>query len=87
MSEVNQSAGELVIRRILAAPRERVFAAWLNPALVAQFMRPGPTSTTTAELDPRVGGTFRIVMTHGDLSTEHTGEYLIIDPPSRLSFT
>lgn len=81
MSEV------LVIRRLLRVPRERVFAAWLDPASVAQWMKAGKVASATAELDPRVGGKFRIVMRHAGGDVEHTGEYRVIDPPSLLSFT
>src|SRR5690242_1480751 len=79
----------LVVRRIVPLPRERVFDAWLDPARLARFMRPGNATRTTAEVDPRVGGRFRIVMQHADApgAIEHTGEYLIIDRPNRLSFT
>ena len=78
---------EVVIRRMIAAPREEVFAAWLDPESVVQWMQPGDVARTTAEIDARVGGKFRIVMEHGRGGAEHWGEYLEIDPPSRLSFT
>jgi uncharacterized protein YndB with AHSA1/START domain len=77
----------IVLRRFLSAPRERVFAAWLDPLSLARWMRPGTDATATAEVDPRVGGRFRIVMKHSGGATEHTGEYLVIERPSRLSFT
>ena len=80
-------AEALVVRRVLPVPRERVFAAWLDPALMARWMCPGDTRSATVELDPRVGGAFRIVMHHGRGDADHRGEYLIIDPPARLSFT
>jgi uncharacterized protein YndB with AHSA1/START domain len=75
-----------VIRRVLAVPRERVFAAWLDPVSLARWMGTGEGADVAA-LDPRVGGAFRIVMRHGQGSAEHWGEYLAIEPPSRLSFT
>jgi uncharacterized protein YndB with AHSA1/START domain len=78
---------DLVIRRTLAVPRERVFAAWLEPETLVRFMKPGDVTSATAEVDARVGGKFRIVMEHGRGSAEHWGEYLAIDPPSLLSFT
>lgn len=78
---------EVVIHRLIAAPRERVFAAWLDPQSVVQWMQPGDVARATAEIDARVGGKFRIVMEHGRGGAEHWGEYLEIDPPSRLAFT
>jgi uncharacterized protein YndB with AHSA1/START domain len=84
----DEHAGNLVVvRRVIAAPRERVFAAWLDPAMLAAFMRPGQTIGASADVDPRVGGAFRIVMAHGEGEVEHWGEYLAIEPPSLLSFT
>jgi D-3-phosphoglycerate dehydrogenase len=77
----------IVIRRTIPAPRQRVFDAWLDPATLARFMYPGDVTQATAEVDPRVGGQFRIVMTHGRGGAEHWGEYLVIERPARLSFT
>jgi uncharacterized protein YndB with AHSA1/START domain len=77
----------LVVRRLLAAPPERVFAAWLDPASLAEWMCPGGVASACAEVDPRVGGRFRIVMKHGHGTEEHWGEYLAIEPPSRIAFT
>jgi uncharacterized protein YndB with AHSA1/START domain len=77
----------LVVRRVLPVERERVFAAWLDPASLATWMRPGEMTDAIVELDPRVGGRFRIVMQQGKNGYEHRGEYLAIEPPSLLSFT
>jgi len=77
----------VVIRRFIPVPREKVMAAWLDPKSVAQWMQPGETAYTTVEMDPRVGGKFRIVMVHGRGDADHWGEYLVIEPPSLLSFT
>lgn len=77
----------LIVRRIIPVSRERVFNAWLDPERLAKFMRPGTTTAVTAAVDARVGGAFRIVMSHGPNAVEHTGQYRIIDPPDRLQFT
>ncbi len=77
----------LVVRRRIAAARERVFAAWLDPTSLAQWMCPGDVTHAVVEVDARVGGRFRIVMEHGRGDTEHWGEYVAIEPPSRLAFT
>ena len=78
---------ELVVRRVIPVARERVFAAWLDPVSLARWMCPGPVVGADVELDPRVGGKFRIVMHKPGGAVEHTGEYLAIEPPARLQFT
>jgi uncharacterized protein YndB with AHSA1/START domain len=50
------------------------------------WFRPAGVRETSAETDPRVGGTFRIVMVH-DESTVCAGTYREIDRPRRLVFT
>lgn len=89
MVEEGKDAGPvLVVRREIAVPRERVFAAWLDSESLAHWMRPADFAKSIVAVDPRVGGGFKIVMvgpTHG--SVEHWGEYLAIEPPSLLSFT
>jgi uncharacterized protein YndB with AHSA1/START domain len=87
MNRGTDSGEVLVVRRFIPVPRGRVFAAWLDPVSLAQWMRPGKTTDATAEVDARVGGKFRIVMVEDRGKFEHTGEYLAIEPPARLSFT
>ena len=87
MTRGTDSGEVLVVRRFMPVPRERVFAAWLDPVSLAQWMRPGKTTDATAEVDAQVGGKFRIVMVENRGKFEHTGEYLAIEPPARLSFT
>lgn len=77
----------LVVRRVIPASREEVFAAWIDPESVRHWMCPGDILTAEARLDPRVGGTYRIVMKSPTRAHDHTGEYLVVDPPSKLAFT
>ena len=88
MKATDPTTPVLVVRRQIAVPRERVFEAWLDSESLAHWMRPGDSTHATVTVDPRVGGGFRIVMegsSHG--CVEHTGEYIAIEPPSRLSFS
>jgi uncharacterized protein YndB with AHSA1/START domain len=48
------------LHRTIAAPRDRVYRAWLDPDLLARWMAPGALDVTRAEVDERVGGHFRI---------------------------
>lgn len=78
---------KLVIRKLIPASREEVFAAWTEAESVAQWMCPGQVITAPAQLDVRVGGSFRILMKTETEDIEHTGEYQVVDPPSKLVFT
>ena len=53
---------ELVISRIIDAPRERVFKAWTDPEFIKQWFAPLPYTTPVAELDVRPGGANLIIM-------------------------
>ena len=57
---------ELVLTRIIAAPRARLFRAWTEPGLLKQWFAPLPWTTPHAELDVRPGGTSLVVMRDPD---------------------
>jgi uncharacterized protein YndB with AHSA1/START domain len=73
------------IRRTLPAPIDEVFRWWTQPELLERWM--SPSGSVEAELDLRVGGAFRIVMSDAGVEIDHRGEYVEIDPPRRLVFT
>ncbi|MBO6717505.1 MAG: SRPBCC domain-containing protein [Rhizobiaceae bacterium] len=80
---------ELTVSRTIAAPRDKVFNAWLSPAMMAKFMRPSAGDRQARVTnDPKKGGSFEIVMvTAENREIPHTGTYLAIDPHSHLAFT
>ena len=53
---------ELMLTRIIDAPRDKVFRAWTDPELLKQWFAPLPYTTPFAELDVRPGGANLIVM-------------------------
>ncbi len=78
----------LTVTRLIPASPERVFNAWLDPAMLTQFMLSGPgMGCRAAETDPRVGGRYSIMMTDGDRDIPHAGTYLDITRHTRLAFT
>ena len=77
----------VIVRREIAAPAEELFDAWLDAQSLGSWLRPTGIRETRAETDPRVGGTFRIVMVDDESSIEHTGTYREIERPRRLVFT
>lgn len=80
---------ELTVSRKISASREKVFNAWLSPAMLAEFMRIPTDSAGPSRVksDPVKGGRFSIVMITPEREVPHAGTYLEIDPYSRLSFT
>ena len=76
-----------VVERVLPAEPPVVYAAWTDPAALAEFICPAPAVAGTIECDPRVGGRLRIDMIDPDGVVHIVGEYLELDPPNRLRFT
>jgi uncharacterized protein YndB with AHSA1/START domain len=74
------------VERVLPAPPDEVYAAWVDAAVLAEFVAPAP-GTAEVEIDPQVGGRMRIVMSFPDRRTEIEGEYLVLDRPHRISFS
>lgn len=79
---------ELVITRVFDAPRELVFKAWTDPALIAAWWGPHGFTCTFVEMDVRPGGKWRKCMRSpsGQDYWRH-GEYKEVVPPRRLVFS
>lgn len=77
----------VVVRKRLPASCEEVFDAWLDAEGMQRWMCPGPVTSCEATLEPHVGGRFRIVMTAPGAEFVSTGEFRVLDRPSKLMFT
>jgi uncharacterized protein YndB with AHSA1/START domain len=80
----------LQVSRRFAAPREKVFDAWINPDVLMRWWAGGETMEATgAEVDAREGGRYRLSMRDNESNAEHTvtGEYTELRRPERLAFT
>jgi len=79
----------VTVKRRIAAPAQRIFDAWLDPAALAEWMRPCASGTRRSDIkvDARVGGAFEIVMHVRSGPVRHTGVYKTIEAPRRLVFT
>jgi uncharacterized protein YndB with AHSA1/START domain len=76
---------EIVMTREFAAPRARVFDAWTKPALIERWFGRREGWTTTAEVDLRVGGTYRFRLRDADgREIVLRGEYREIVPSERI---
>ena len=78
----------LILRRTFDAPRSLVWKAWTQAEHLMRWICPAGFSVLFAENDLKVGGRWRSGMRAPDGDEYiHAGEYLEIDPPSRLVFT
>ena len=82
---VGQGEREIVMTREFHAPRRHVFDAWTKPALVERWFGRREGWTTKAEIDLRVGGTYRFKLRDsGGREIVLRGEYKEIVPPERI---
>lgn len=79
---------ELVLTRLINAPREKLFRCWTEPELLKQWFAPLPYTITHAELDVRSGGSNYIVMRSPEgQDMPLRGVYLEVVPNERVVFT
>jgi len=79
---------QILITREFDAPKELVFKAWTTPELVRRWWSAKRGEVTVAEIDLRVGGTWRYVMVaDGGIEVAFHGEYREIVPNERLVST
>jgi uncharacterized protein YndB with AHSA1/START domain len=79
---------ELVLTRLIDAPRAKVFRAWTDPELLKQWFAPHPYTTPVAEVDVRPGGANFFVMRSPDgKDLPNRGVYLEVVENERLVFT
>lgn len=78
----------LEIKRFINAPRDRVYAAWTDPAQLRQWFGPEKVQTRNLTADARVGGKFRWDLTNseGEKMTCR-GEYRELQPGKKIVFT
>jgi uncharacterized protein YndB with AHSA1/START domain len=72
---------EVLITRVLDAPRELVFGAWTDPEQLAQWFGPEGfrTPRETVEVDLRVGGHLHLTMVQEASGTEFPLRYEILE--------
>lgn len=79
---------QILITREFDAPKHLVYKAWTTPELVKRWWSGERGKTTLAEIDLRVGGTWRYVMVaDGGLEVAFHGEYREIVPNERIVST
>lgn len=79
---------ELVLARIIDAPREKVYRCWTDPELMKRWFVPKPWTTAKVEVDVRPGGSSLVVMADPEgKEYPNPGIYLEVVPNEKLVFT
>jgi len=79
---------QVKITREFDAPRHLVYKVWTTPELIKRWWSANRGEVTVADVDLRVGGTWRwVMMTHRGFEVVFYGEYLEVVPDERLVFT
>jgi uncharacterized protein YndB with AHSA1/START domain len=89
MEEIIMATGTVRLHRVLRAPPERVYRAFLNAAALAKWLPPNGFTCAVHHMDARVGGTFRMSFTNFTTEQSHSfgGEYLELVPHERICYT
>jgi len=76
------------LHRVLAAPPDRVYRAFLDAEPMAKWLPPNGFTGKVHHLDPRVGGTYKMSFTNFTSGKSHTfgGEYLELLTNERLRY-
>ena len=85
---MNPTTNTVRLHRVLTAPPERVYRAFLNPPALARWLPPHGFTATVHELDARVGGVHRISFTNFGTGSSHSfgGKYLELIPNELIRY-
>ncbi|MBT9551288.1 MAG: SRPBCC family protein [Hydrogenophaga sp.] len=83
------TTGTVTLHRVLTAPPERIYRAFLDPDALAKFLPPHGFTGRVLEMDARVGGRYRMQFTNLSNGQSHAfgGEYLELVPNERIVHT
>ena len=81
--------GTVRLHRVLKAPPERIYRAFLTADAMVKWLPPNGFTATVHHMDATVGGTFRMSFTNFTNNQGHTfgGEYLELVPYERICYT
>jgi uncharacterized protein YndB with AHSA1/START domain len=81
--------GTVQLHRVLRAPAERIYRAFLDAAAMARWIPPYGFTCTVHRMDAKVGGGFKMSFTNFNTGTVHSfgGDYLELVPHERIRYT
>lgn len=79
----------VTLHRVLTAPPERVYRAFLDPGAMVKWLPPHGFTGTILHADVRVGGSYRMSFTNFSTGSSHSfgAEFLELIPHERIRYT
>ena len=86
---MSNSTNTIRLHRVLRAPAERVYRAFLDPDAMAKWLPPHGFIGKVHEMDARVGGGYRMSFTNFSNGRSHSfgGKYTELKPHERIRYT
>ena len=86
---MSDSTGTVRLHRVLTAPPERVYRAFLDPEAMVKWLPPKGFTGKVHSMDARVGGSYRMSFTNFGAGTSHAfgGTYDELVPYERIRYT
>jgi len=87
--QVIMSTNTIRLHRVLRAPPERIYRAFLDSDAMAKWLPPNGFTGRVHHLDAKVGGTYKMSFTNFSTGHSHSfgGEYLELVPHERIRHT
>ncbi|WP_137893127.1 SRPBCC family protein [Ramlibacter sp. 2FC] len=83
------ATGTVRLHRVLRAPPQRIYEAFLDPDAMAKWLPPHGFTGKVHQLEAKVGGSYRMSFTNFSTGASHSfgGEYLELVPNERICHT
>ena len=84
-----ESTNTVRLHRVLRAPADRVYRAFLDPEAMAKWLPPHGFTGKVHQIDARVGGGYRMSFTNFGTGATHAfgGTYVELTPHVRIRYT
>jgi uncharacterized protein YndB with AHSA1/START domain len=86
---MKQAANTVSLHRVLRAPPERVYQAFLDPQAMVKWLPPHGFTGEVLEMDARIGGRYRMSFTNFSTGSSHSfgGTYTELVAGERICYT
>jgi len=83
------STNTIRLHRVLRAPPEKIYRAFLDPDAMAKWLPPNGFTARVHQMDAKVGGTYRMSFTNFTTGKSHSfgGTYVELTPHERIRYT